>query len=129
MIDLGIWRNKLDHVYKFGLFYLLFGTWCSSLCPVYVIYVLTWLGTRCFIHLSIELSIVLPLAPGNGNIRGRIFLSLLVFCKGVSFCTVINERVLMNGYRLWIIKQIMKGAEENKRLLVNLRCITIFSVL
>ena len=129
MIDLGIWRNKLDHVYKFGLFYLLFGTWCSSLCPVYVIYVLTWLGTRCFIHLSIDLSIVLPLAPGNGNIRGCIFLSLLVFCKGVSFCTVINERVLMNGYRLWIIKQIMKGAEENKRLLVNLRCITIFSVL
>ena len=68
-----------------------------SLCPVYVIRVLTWLGTMRFIHLLIDFSIVLPLAPGNGNIRECIFLSLLVFCKVVSFCTITNEWVLMNG--------------------------------
>ena len=68
-----------------------------SLCPVYVIRVLTWLGTMRSIHLFIDLSIVSPFAPANGNIRECIFLSLLVFCKGVSFYTVTNEWVLKNG--------------------------------
>ena len=42
-----------------------------------------------FIHLLIDLSIVLPLAPANGNIMECIFLLLLVFCRGVPFCALI----------------------------------------
>ena len=42
-----------------------------------------------FIHLLIDLSIALPLALANGNIMECIFLSLLVFCRGVSFCALI----------------------------------------
>ena len=50
-----------------------------SLCSVYLIRVLTSLSIMRFMHLFIYLSIVLPLAPANGNIRKCIFLSLLVF--------------------------------------------------
>ena len=62
-----------------------------SVCPVYMIHVLTSLGKMRFIHLFIDLSIVLPLVPANGNIMECIFLSLLIFCGGVSFCTVTND--------------------------------------
>ena len=74
-----------------------------SLCPVYVIRVLTSLGTMCLIHLLIDLSIVLPLAPANNNIRECIFLSLLVFCKGVSFCAVIDLLLASSLFRILIL--------------------------
>ena len=59
MTDLGIWHNKLDNVYEFEQFYLLFRTWCLVLFPVYVIRVLTSLGAMRFIHLFIDVSISL----------------------------------------------------------------------
>ena len=62
-----------------------------SLFPVYVIHVLTLFGTRRLIHPFIDLSIMLPLALENINIRECIVLSLLVFYRGASFCILTND--------------------------------------
>ena len=79
------------------IFYLEPGvSFMSSVCDPCV----NMIGTICFIHLFIDLSIVLPLTPVNSNIRESISLSLLVFWKDVSFCTVTNAWVLMNGQRM-----------------------------
>ena len=71
-----------------------------SLYPVYVIRALTLLDTKLFIHLFIRVSIMVPYAPVNSNIRECIFLSLLMFYRGVSVCVVTN--VLFFSYQSFV---------------------------
>ena len=47
-------------------------------------------GYNAFLHLFIDLSIVLSSTPANYNIRKCIFRSLLVFCRGASICVATN---------------------------------------